>query len=390
MTELLNNTVNMVIEAAPWLLLGLVAAGLIKAWLPTDFVARRLGKSGMGSVGTAALLGAPLPLCSCGVVPAALSLRKAGASRGATASFLVSTPETGVDSIAMTYAMLGPLMAVIRPFAALFSAITAGLLVNQLTSTVQEKHASDTPNGQSCCADANDGCCSSAETDRSLQNTPTTADAPTSCCNSSAPSSPPPGILKRTQTGLSYAFTSLLDDISAWLAAGLLVAGIIITLVPPSTLASWGSGPVAMLLILLIAIPMYVCATASTPLAHAMLFAGVSPGTVLVFLLAGPATNFASLGVIKNMIGLRGMIGYLIGVCGSAMALGLMLDWAWLYWGLEGFQLSAEAHAHDASHWIGVFSAVVLTVAAIRPLRRRLVALFVGSGKADDNSCCNS
>lgn len=291
-----SNTLALYLDAAPWLLLGLVAAGLIKAWVPDGVLTRWLGGRGIWPITKAALIGAPLPLCSCGVLPAALGLHRGGASRSATVSFLIATPETGVDSLAVSYALLGPFMAVVRPVAAIFSAIFTGLL----SSLVPEPQAAPLPEAPSC-----SGCCSG------------------SC---SAPAVVPEGFLQKSVAGLRYTVTDILDDIAPWLAAGLVLAGIVATFVPPQALAAWGSGLPAMVLMLLVGVPMYICATASTPVAAALLLAGVSPGTVLVFLLAGPATNLATLAVVKRELGNGVLVAYLLGISVASIGLGLLTD----------------------------------------------------------------
>lgn len=296
---LLHNILDLYLEAAPWLFFGLVTAGVIKAWLPATSVQRLVGGKGPGAVVSAALVGAPLPLCSCGVLPAAVGLRRAGASRPATVSFMISTPETGVDSVAVTYALLGPFLAVARPIAAVSSAIFTGLL----TAFAPDTEADTAPTK----AAAGD----------------------TECCGSSAPESAAvaPGGLRRTLDGIRYALVDILEDIAPWLGLGLVVAGLLTTYVPTQALAQWGSGPFAMGVMIVIGIPMYICATASTPLAAGFLVAGVSPGAVMVFLLAGPATNLATIAVVRKEMGTQTMVLYLTGVCLSSLAAGLVVDY---------------------------------------------------------------
>ena len=337
--ELLYNSLDLYLDAAPWLLLGLIAAGLIKAWLPEGLLNRWLGGRGPWPVAKAALIGAPLPLCSCGVLPAALGLRRGGASQSATVSFLIATPETGVDSIAVSYALLGPVMAIVRPIAAILSAIATGML----TALVPE--AAPTP-----------------------PNPPTT----TSCnggCSCSAQAAPPPSFSSKTLLGLRYAASDILDDIAPWLAVGILLAGAVATWVPPQALAEWGSGLPAMLLMLLVGIPMYICATASTPIAAALLLAGISPGTVLVFLLAGPATNLATLAVLRKEFNTRVLITYLAGIAVSSIGLGLLLDAM-----LNTLGLSVTAQLGEGGEfiptWLAWGSGGVLVLLAIRPVRR--------------------
>ena len=359
MLDFLRNTLDLSLDSAPWLLLGLLAAGLLKAWLPLDLVGRRLGGSGLADVSRAALLGAPLPLCSCGVLPAGLALRRSGASKASTTAFLISTPETSIDSVAISWALLGPVLALLRPVAALVSALTAGLLVGRIERA--EPPAVTLPVLNVCTTGC--GC-----------DTP--ADVPA-----------PAGAVARTLAGLRYAFVDLLDDIALWLAVGLVAAGLVVTLVPPAMLAGWGSGLGAMLLMLAISVPMYVCATASTPLGHAMLWAGVSPGTVLVFLLAGPASNLAGLALVRREFGDRALAAYLVGVAGVSLLAGLGLDLvlAALGWDLrDGLSSAADAGSHGVLVSLAWVSLLLLVLFAVRPLRRLVLR------EPATASCCGS
>lgn len=364
--EFLDNSWRLALLSAPWLLLGLVAAGLIRAWLPMQLVGRTLGGSGLPSVTRAALVGAPLPLCSCGTLPAAMSLYRSGASRASTTSFLIATPETGVDSVALSWVLLGPFMALLRPLAAVVSAVTAGMLVGCAEMRDPRKEASViVPQvGSACCSTVT--CCSKGR--------------------QTATDRVPHGFWRRTLDGLVYAFSDLLDDLALWLAVGILAAGLVVTLLPPDLLANWGSGLFAMLLVLVVSVPMYVCATASTPLAHAMLFAGVSPGTVLVFLLAGPASNLASLALVRRELGSRALLAYLFGVGGVSILLGLGLDALTAGFGLDPLAGMARHGLSDDGVSIGVavFSLLILIVAGVPPLRRHLCK---GRGGADGGCC---
>jgi len=305
--ELLINFITVFSEAAPWLCLGLIIAGLIKVYIPQDIMSKQLGGTGPGTIIRASLIGAPLPLCSCGVIPTAISLKQSGASRGATSSFLVSTPETGVDSISISYAMLGPIMAIVRPISAIFSAIYTGLLVQRFgeeSTPLKEQPAS---------------CCSSKKT----------------CC---------PSTEKKTNKVIEvfrYGFGQMIDDTAHWLLIGLGFAAAVSTFIPTDYLSQYGDSILTMLLLVLISIPMYICATASTPIAAGLLLAGVSPGAILVFMLAGPATNIALIGVVKTQLGTRSAIAYLFGVMSSAVGLGLLLDYV-----IEHSSITVIASAH--------------------------------------------
>lgn len=345
--ELLGNSVDLFLDAAPWLLLGLIAAGLIRAWIPDETIARLLGGKGFWPVVKAAVIGAPLPLCSCGVLPAALALKRSGASKGSTVSFLVATPETGVDSIAVSYAMLGPFMAIVRPIAAILSAIFAGLLAALVPEAAKKPapFAIKVISGASC----NGGdCCSAAQ------------------------ASPTATAWQRSLLGLRYALTDILDDIALWLLIGLLAAGAIVTWIPPMTLAGWGSGLPAMVVMLLAGIPMYICATASTPLAAGLLIAGVSPGTVLVFLLAGPATNLATLAVLRKELGPRTLAAYLAGIAIASITLGLLTDLLVGYLNID-IQAQLATTKEAIPLWLSAGCAIVLVLFALKPLRRLML-----------------
>ena len=306
--ELVVNFGQLFLISAPWLLLGLFIAGLINVYLPKDFLRRHLGKEGVLTTIKAALIGAPMPLCSCGVIPAAIGLRRAGASKSATTAFLVSTPETGVDSISVSYVLLGPFMAIIRPIAAICSAIVAGLLVGRDDASLNEQQDDSGEQTSSCCS-------SKAEPEP----------VKSSCC-AKPPENKRQDHWSKFTEAVVYSSTSLLADTAKWLLVGLFFAALVQTYVPADFFLQWGSGILAMVVIILVSIPMYICATASTPIAAGLLLSGVSPGAVLVFMLAGPATNIATLGIVANELGRRAVVAYLVGVMGVAVLFGLLTD----------------------------------------------------------------
>lgn len=384
LTLLINNFIELSAEASPWLLLGLLIAGLMKAWVPSKILSKHLGK-GKSAVIKAALIGAPLPLCSCGVIPVATELRRSGASAPATASFLVATPETGIDSVSVSYALLGPVFAIYRPFAAIMSAIVTGLLVSTVKDediklpTIEPEKSSS-----SCCSStpvkkeipkstATSACCSTKPTNEII------APTPSSCCSASAMSSvvQTPSVqspllnnfVEKTKTGVYYAATKLIDDIIVWLAIGLIFAAIVRTFLPEEFLLSYGSGLPAMLLMIAISIPMYICATASTPIAAGFIMAGLSPGTALVFMMAGPATNISTLGVIKSEMGGAVLIRYLLGVALCALGFATLLDF-----GLNFFAIDITeqmSHSHEMlPQWFGLTCAALIAFLAIKPLRK--------------------
>ena len=325
-------------ESAPWLLLGFGVAGLVKALVPEDLLASQLGRPGIKSTVKAALIGAPLPLCSCGVIPAAVGLRRGGASKGATTAFLISTPETGVDSVSVSYALLGPFMALIRPVAAVSSAVIAGIIVGR------------------------DEACQSA-------NNASSEDELAATCCSGEPSSLAVTQSLREKLLLAWRFTfvDLVNDITKWLLIGLGCAALIKTLVPQEFLLQWGDGVVAFLMMAAIGVPMYICATASTPIAAGLLFSGVSPGAVLVFMLVGPATNIATVALVKKELGRRALYAYLGSVVGVGFAFGYLTNALAANWGLAF--VAQPQLGLDMSHgWIAYTASVVLAVLMLRSL----------------------
>ena len=324
---------NLVIESAPWLLLGYLLAGIIKQVIPGERVHKQLAKPGFASIVKGAFIGAPLPLCSCGVIPTALAVRKAGASKGATSSFLVATPETGVDSISFSFAVLGPIFAIARPIAALISAILAGVLVNSIDS--EEEVAVP--------AKAESKCCHSPKQHKAEAE---------------------PRLREKLLAAVQYGYGRMISDTAKWLVIGLVAAAVITALVPQSFFLQWGDGLLAMIVMVIVGLPMYICATASTPVAAGFLFAGVSPGAALVFMLTGPATNIATMGVIKEQLGMRALIAYMVGVIVTAIVSGLVLNQLYAYYGWP-LQLSMMEHAENYPLW-RQFAAVLLSALVLR------------------------
>jgi len=326
-------SLDVFVEMSPFLLLGFLIAGILSQVIRPAWLTRLLAKDDTRSVVIASLAGAPLPLCSCSVLPVAASLRKSGASKGATSAFLIATPDTGVDSVTVTYVLLGPLMAVLRPIAAIAAAIVTGSAVNLLVrSGRDEAPAESAPAAEeavaSCCAHepepaqpepgaVESGCCAAAE----QVSTPTDSGR-----HSEEPASQPErrGFVRRS---LRYAFVDMLDDLSGPLLIGILLAGAVTALVPVELFETpLGRGFGGMLVMLLIGIPIYVCAAASTPIAAALILKGLSPGAALVFLLASPATNLGSLYVISRYLGRRVVLVHVLSLAAVTLLLGLGTD----------------------------------------------------------------
>lgn len=320
----LQNFTALFIESAPYLLLGMLIAGMINQLVPKKWINNTLGKK--NAVFTAAIIGAPLPLCSCSVIPVAMGIRRSGASKASTASFLVATPETGADSIAISYALMGPIMAIARPIAAIFSAITAGLMI---AAFGRESRPEPAPTLEK-------SCCHKQETTTSI------------------------GFWQQIKAVLNFGFGQLLRDFMVWLLIGLFFAALIQTIMPAGFLAQYGQGVMAMMVIVLVSIPMYICATASTPIAVGLLMAGITPGAALVFMLTGPATNIATLMVIKNELGKRELLLYLISIILTAILSGLTLDYLI---NSMGWQLSLQHGQHgEMVNRLYQASAIVLAI----------------------------
>ena len=262
-----------ILAISPFLLLGLTVAGFVHIFLDVNKIKKLINTGKLRDVFTSAFLGIPLPLCSCAVIPSAVTLRKSGVRNGATSSFLISTPETGVDSIMVTYAMMDFPMTIIRPLSAFISASFAGVLQHFFNDFdfKSEKEV------KSCCHKSD----SKGKKERE-------------------------GVLNKIKKALKFSYVDLLDDIANWLAVGILMGALIDYYVPVDLFLSL-NGTMAKILILFVGIPMYVCASATTPIAAALVAKGLSPGAALIFLLVGPATNISNILVLQKYIGKKGV-----------------------------------------------------------------------------------
>lgn len=325
---------ELVNQMSPYLLLGFLLAGIMHAFVPQTIYRRYLGGDSFRSVLYATLLGIPLPLCSCGVIPTAMSLRREGASRGATVAFLIATPQTGVDSIIATYSLMGLPFAILRPIAALVTAIVGGQAANLFG-----KDRGDELNAQKRYATAN---------------------------------SRPRSFIGRVGTALRYAYVDMMQDIGKWLVIGLLIAGAITVFVPDEFFAHFADNSLlSMLLVLVCAIPMYLCATGSIPIAVALMLKGLSPGTALVLLMAGPAANVASILVINKVMGSRTLAIYLASIIGGAMAFGLGIDYLLpREWFTAPIEAITACH-HTAPSYFNLTCTILLTALLLIALARR-------------------
>lgn len=349
--------IDIINEMSPYLLLGFLLAGLMHAFLPGQLYSRYLAKPSFRSVANAALFGIPLPLCSCGVIPTAMSLRREGASKGAAVSFLIATPQTGVDSIIATFSLMGLPFALIRPLAALLTALFGGQMVNVFGSRAGEQQGEEphsvtgvvTPHCDCGCEDDDDDC---------------------HCHEHSHESHASEGFFGRLREAFNYAFVEMMEDIGRWLVVGLVVAGLLTVLIPDDFFAQFADYPLlAMLLVLLFSIPMYLCATGSIPIAVALMLKGLTPGAALVLLMAGPASNMASILVIRKVLGMRTLVVYLASIVGGAILFGLGIDYLLPR---EWFTSSLVAHDACCHEEPGIFSSicsVALTLLLLNALR---------------------
>ncbi len=357
------------VASSLWLLLGFLSAGIVHAWVPRAWFQRHLAGRGPLAVLKASLLGVPLPLCSCSVIPFAASLRRAGAGPGPTAAFAISTPQTGEESIPLTWALFGPAFAVARPIVAVITAAIAGTLIDQFAAS--PKPAPEAPKTTPPAANLPTG-----GAPRTLSLSVLTPPPP------SAPPPPPPPpatAAARVRVALHHGFGTMLRDLAPWLAIGFALSAAVAAFVPAGWLtAHLGGGLLPMLAMLVVGLPLYVCATSSTPLAAALVAAGVSPGAAMVFLLAGPATNAATMAWVLRDLGARALGIYLGTIAVIAVAAGLALDA--LFPGIAAHAAHAPGHEHTASSVAGlawlptaaaiVFSAMLLAALAARAFSR--------------------
>jgi len=317
MINILSSSWDVLCQMAPYLLFGFLAAGILTIIISPTWVKKHLGKGAFAPIFKAAVFGIPLPLCSCSVIPVAASLKKHGASNGATTAFLLSTPQTGVDSILVTYALLGPVFAIFRPIVALITGILGGLGVKFLSNDIPQE---------------------------------------------SMPSCSCPRHRKNESSWrsfLSYTFIELPRDIGFPLILGIIIAGASAALLPPDIFASYlGKGIIGILLMILCGMPLYVCATASIPIAIGLIHLGASPGAALAFLIAGPATNAATLTTTTKLLGIRSTIIYLITILISAVFFGLILNQIFF---LLPESTPESRHLHENSNsLISQISAIIL------------------------------
>ena len=358
--------VMMTAEMAPYLLLGFLIAGILRTFVPRTVYSKHLAPRNMKSVVKAAAIGVPLPLCSCGVIPTAVGLRKEGASHGACTSFLIATPQTGVDSIAATYSLMGLPFAIVRPIAALFTAMFGGWLVNRYAREDEALSAAAAEAGEhdhcGCGHEHHDHCgCGHEHHDH---------------CDCEHAHEQPSSFWEKLKGALDYAFVEMMQDVGKWLVIGLLIAALITVAVPNEWLAALHDYKLLnMLIVLAVAIPMYVCATGSIPIAVSLMAKGLTPGAALVLLMAGPAVNSASMLVIGKVFGRRTLWLYILSIVVGAVLFGLGVDYLlpqdW-FAVQSGIAVSADhcAHCLSVMDWLWVALLVLLLLNAFWQMHR--------------------
>ncbi len=349
-------------EMAPFLLLGFLLAGILHVWVPNRIYVPKISKPNFASVLWAALFGVPLPICSCGVIPTAIALRREGASKGASVSFLISTPATGVDSILATYSLLGLPFAILRPIAAFVTAMFGGVLTNVASrnesagiAVAEHKehhdHHEHHDHDHCGCGD-HDHCGCGASADATTEKK---------------------SFVQKVGETIEYGLVNMVGDVSKWLMIGLLLGALISAFVPNELFLALREYPIlGMVCVLLLAMPMYTCATGSIPLALALVAKGITPGAALVLLMAGPATSIASMLVVGKAFGKRTLAAYLFSIAFGAMFFGFIVDTFFMDSFLSAMlpQGAAECHGHGA---LGVFDYICAGLLAVFMIYAKLV-----------------
>lgn len=334
--DILMAVLGIVNEMSPYLLLGFLLAGIMHAFIPDGWYTKYLSGNTFRSVLNAAIFGVPLPLCSCGVIPTAMSLRREGASKGAVVSFLIATPQTGVDSIFATYSLMGLPFAVVRPIAALFTAMIGGTFVTL--------------------GDKNDEKDEKVDASRSYSEQPHLSFA------------------DRCAEALKFGFVEMMEDIGKWLVVGLIVAGLITVLVPDSFFAIFKDNTLlSMLLVLCVSVPMYICATGSIPIAVALMMKGLTPGAALVMLMAGPACNVASILVVNKVLGKKTLVLYLAAIIGGSILFGFGVDYLLPREWFTDHLSNTHDCCHEVAGWFEWLCTGILALLLLNVLRMRLM-----------------
>ena len=427
MTNFFDELWMILVESSLWLVFGFAIAGIIHALVPRQWMLRHLSGVGFWPIAKASMLGIPLPLCSCSVIPVAAGLRSQGASKGASAAFAISTPQTGEESIPITWALFGPVYAFTRPVVAVLTGLIAGLLIDltdrrtaqsdaqgdeeladpdalslNITNASDANKAVESVESRatpaivsSCCSSSASepvGSCCSSKTPASSCCSSSAPEPKASCC-SSEPTATAHGFSSKAKSALTHGFKTMPIDLAIWLTIGLLLAAAIGAFVPESFFTEYaGDGISAKLVMLLVGIPLYICATSSTPLAWTLVAAGLSPGAALVMLLSGPATNVATMSWIIKDLGMKALVIYLGVIAAIALGAGVLFDAT-----LARFVYIADAaELHDHAEGFGlkqaaaVFFIVLMAWALGMKMRAYMNSKGWGSTAPSPAGCCSS
>jgi uncharacterized membrane protein YraQ (UPF0718 family) len=337
-----------ILLSGPYLILGLLISGVIKQFIPMEKVKNWLGGANFSSVIKAAFVGVPLPLCSCSVIPTAVTLRKAGASKASTSAFLISTPESGVDSIAMTYALMDLPMTIIRPIAAFMSAFFAGMMQIIFNKEVPVEQAVE------------------AEVK--------------SCCSKNKKVEEKVSFLQAVKNSIKFGYGDLIDDIALWFGFGLVVSAVIMVFIPTDFFMNLGTEG-SRFLILLVGIPVYICASATTPIAAALVLKGVSPGAALLLLLVGPATNVSNILVLQKFIGRKAVVLNIFSVITVGLFFSYLTDYLYVDTSNLNWVVNQAGHDHHGFAWWEKAFGVILSILIIKGVwKENLSKYFTNKG----------
>ena len=369
----MEEVIELVNEMSPYLLLGFLIAGLMHAFIPGSFYSKYLSGNSFRSVVNAAIFGVPLPLCSCGVIPTAMSLRREGASKGAVVSFLIATPQTGVDSIFATYSLMGLPFAIVRPIAALFTAVLGGTFVNMGNDNENDNHNLNHNHNLNVNDNHNDN-----HNEHSLEH----KNLETQELKN--------GTITKLKIALRFGFIEMMEDIGKWLVIGLIIAALITIFVPDSLFAAFKDNTLmSMLLVLCISIPMYLCATGSIPIAVALMMKGLTPGAALVLLMAGPASNAASILVINKVLGRKTLVLYLISIITGAIAFGFGIDYLLPREWFTSSLIGSHACCHEEPSIFQWGCTILLALLLLNIVRMKLMHKEACSCGHDHESHCS-
>ncbi len=331
------------LSIAPYLFIGLTFAGILHIFIGTEFITKYLGKKGLWSSVKASLLGVPMPLCSCGVIPTAFQLKKSGASSGATVSFLISTPQTGIDNIVPTYAMLGPIFAIFKPIYALFSGIIGGFVTDLFSNQEDDKHF--------------------------LKANPTCSSG---CCSTCSDHEDKASKRNRFAEFFHYSYIEFLDDLAPQLLLGIILAGFISII--PNTMFAYVAGNyfLQILVILLLGIPLYVCDTSSLPIALALFSKGLLPGAIFVFLVVGPATNIATITLIARSMGKKIILIYLAVITVTGIIGGYIINYIYQLTNYASPKTLEIVEGHDQLSWWLISLTIIFSIFFLLSLSKYL------------------